>query len=418
MKIHFIGIDGVGMSFLAKLCEDFADVDGSDIKRKGHKAEFVAGADLVVKSMAITDDNPEIVEAKKEGLPIVDRASLLGVIMDSYGKKIAVSGTHGKTTATAMIAYALRSLEPTAAIGGSIGGKVGIVGKKKVFVAEACEYKRSFLHLNPTIGVILNADFDHVDYYRSLSDVQSAFREFADKCETALIGEDIKRFGIKGRKQTLIFGFTDDCDYVGKIDNDILFLLRNGVVKDSVRLKVRGKHNYYDALAALAVADFIGVKGSDGLCEFSGVDRRTETIGAVGGVTYISDYAHHPVEIECTLRALKESYQRTAVVFQPHTYSRTVTFYKEIAAALKLCDKVMVLPVYAARENFVEGVDRLVPDAGGFMFVPDFEALYSLLGKETVDYDAVIFMGAGDVDDFAREYVAKLLANVDTGKKM
>lgn len=287
-----------------------------------------------------------------------------------------------------------------------------------MFVAEACEYKRSFLHLNPTIGVILNADFDHVDYYRSLSDVQSAFREFADKCETALIGEDIKRFGIKGRKQTLIFGFTDDCDYVGKIDNDILFLLRNGVVKDSVRLKVRGKHNYYDALAALAVADFIGVKGSDGLCEFSGVDRRTETIGAVGGVTYISDYAHHPVEIECTLRALKESYQRTAVVFQPHTYSRTVTFYKEIAAALKLCDKVMVLPVYAARENFVEGVDRLVPDAGGFMFVPDFEALYSLLGKETVDYDAVIFMGAGDVDDFAREYVAKLLANVDTGKKM
>lgn len=418
MKIHFIGIDGVGMSFLAKLCEDFADVDGSDIKRKGHKAEFVAGADLVVKSMAIADDNPEIVEAKKAGLPIVDRASLLGVIMDSYGKKIAVSGTHGKTTATAMIAYALRSLEPTAAIGGSIGGKVGIIGKKEVFVAEACEYKRSFLYLNPTIGVILNADFDHVDYYRSLSDVQSAFREFADKCETALIGEDIKRFGINGRKQTLTFGFSDECDYVGKIDNDMLFLLRNGVVKDSVRLKVRGKHNYYDALAALAVADFIGVKGSDGLCEFCGVDRRTETIGAVGGVTYISDYAHHPVEIECTLRALKESYRRTAVVFQPHTYSRTATFYKEIAAALKLSDKVMVLPVYAARENFVEGVDRLVPDAGGFMFVPDVEALYRILDKETVDYDAVIFMGAGDVDDFARAYVAKLLANVDTDKKM
>lgn len=144
MKIHFIGIDGVGMSFLAKLCEDFADVDGSDIKRKGHKAEFVAGADLVVKSMAITDDNPEIVEAKKAGLPIVDRASLLGVIMDSYGKKIAVSGTHGKTTATAMIAYALRSLEPTAAIGGSIGGKVGIIGKKRCSLPRRANTKGVF----------------------------------------------------------------------------------------------------------------------------------------------------------------------------------------------------------------------------------------------------------------------------------
>ena len=417
MKIHFIGIEGVGMRFLAELCKEFALVSGSDLKLKGHDASFVDGADLVVKSQAIGDDNPEIVEAKKQKIPVTDRAELLSFIMSGYKKTIAVAGTHGKTTVSAMLAYALRQLKPTAAIGGGIDGKIGIKGSKNVFIAEACEYKKSFLRMSADIGVILNVEWEHVDCYGTKSEVLQAFKAFADRCKTVFTTKSLKESGIKGKEQTITFGFDCDCDYCGKTENGRLVLYRGGRATDVANLKVSGSYNCFNALAALSVADAIGVKGGEGLSEFCGVDRRMQTLATVNNVTYISDYAHHPTEIECSLSAAKEKHRKTLVVFQPHTYSRTAVFCRSIAAALKKSDYVIVLPVYAAREKFVNGVNDLISEIGNFAKANDFGQA-RLLIDGVKDVDAVIFMGAGDVNDFAEAYVGKLLSNVDTGAKM
>lgn len=412
MRIHFIGIKGISMEFLARLCERFGmEVSGSDIKSGGHKASNVHGADAVVYSYAIGENNPEFAEAKRLGIPMLSRAELLGKLSHKYDKVIAISGTHGKTTTTGMFMSAMCDLDPTVHIGGTIKGKLGNIGSRKLFITEACEYCESFLSLCPDVGVVLNVELDHADYYKTYANFYDAFEKFAGRCKVAFVCGDNEAKTLRGSEKTFTFGTGENCDYCARITGNAggyysFTPYFRGERLDDVTLNVRGAHNVTNAMAVVAYCHFAGLPYG-GISDFSGVDRRNETLCVHGGVEYISDYAHHPHEIQCTLEMLKQVYKRVLTVFEPHTYSRTQAFYKEFAAALSLSDEVLLLPVYAARETPIAGVDRLIAKEGGFKLSESYDSAAETIDKIAKDFDAVVFMGAGSVDDFGRMYIKK-----------
>lgn len=440
IHIYFVGIGGISMSGLAEvLREEGFQVSGSDrqasaltrtLEEKGitvfygQRAENITpDIDCAVFTSAIHPDNPEYIAVKELQIPHLTRAELLGQMMKNYKTPVAVSGTHGKTTTTSMISEILlhADLDPTLSIGGilkSIGGNIR-VGKSEYFVTEACEYTNSFLSFFPRIGIILNIEEDHLDFFKDLADIRSSFRRFAELLPadgTLIINGDIPQLEELTAElscKVVTFGHTDKCSYYpsdvsyNEMGCPSFLLHAPGGRTQKVTLGVPGEHNIYNALAALALSDILGLAldaSASALHDFHGTDRRFEYKGCIGGVTIIDDYAHHPTEITATLKAAKAYPHKTIwCVFQPHTYSRTKAFMKEFAAALSLADKVVLADIYASRETDTLGISsrtllQELKDLGcDCYYFPSFDEIENFLLQNCINGDLLITMGAGDV---------------------
>lgn len=438
--VHFIGIGGISMSGLAEiLLEEGFTVSGSDNKESaltdhltehgavifyGQKASnIVDGINVVVYTAAIHEDNEEFMEARRRNLPMLSRAELLGQLMTNYGTPVAVAGTHGKTTTTSMLSHIFLSgeMDPTISVGGilkAIGGNIR-VGHSELFVTEACEYTNSFLHFFPKIGVILNIDADHLDFFKDLDDIRHSFRLFAELLPadgTLVVNADIERLseitdGLACRVVTI--GKDAALDYSA---SDIVYdeqgnaafeLLRRGEPAGRITLSVGGEHNVYNALSAIAVADLLNTPLAavqDGLLSFHGTDRRFEYKGERNGITIIDDYAHHPTEIEATLKtAANYPHKELWCIFQPHTYTRTKSLFPEFAQALSHADHVILADIFAARETDTLGIsseqlaDAVKEHGCDAIYLPSFEAIEDFVLEHCKKGDLLITMGAGDV---------------------
>lgn len=408
MKIHFIGSAGVSMSWLASYFESRGDVvTGSDVTTGGHCAENVDGADIVVYTSAIPADNEELVAAKRQGIKTVPRAELLGEVSREFERVIAISGTHGKTTVTGM----LGRIDPSAAlhIGGSVTGETRKVDGNTL-ICEACEYKASFLHLKRDIAVVLNAEFDHPDFYADRESVITAFAQFAAGADTLVTTPKLSQVLIP-KQRTVTVGEGGDC-FVSAFSPGKHIELSLWGRRMSFKTPLIGRHNAYNLAFAAATSALSGIADDEiayGLSGFHGVDRRLQTVGRIGKTAIISDYAHHPQEITASLDAVKHSGRKKILaVFQPHTYSRLNTFFGGFVKSLKVCDCI-ILPVFAAREAAV-GNDSKSLCAALRAYCPscvcaaDFAAAEEMIRRRAADYNAVVIMGAGDVDKLAARF--------------
>lgn len=380
-------------------------VSGSDMNGEGHRAENVDGADLVVYTNAVPEDNCELVRARELNIPTIERAEYLGEISRTFATTVAVAGCHGKSTATAMLGKVMGVHSPTVHVG-AVGASR--VGKSKYFITEACEYKSSFLKLTPDVGVILNIGFDHPDYYRDETEVKEAYRAFAKRCKTVIVnGDDNACSGLFDK--ALTFGLSEGCSYraedVAANDGTRSFIYSHNGRKIKTTLSVVGTHNVYNALAALAAADILGMpmlQAVQGVSNFKGITRRFERKGIAYGKTVFCDYAHHPDEIKATIASAKELFPTVAVVFQPHTYSRTAAMMDEFVDALDKADTVVLAPIFAAREKNADGVSshticrHLVERKQNSYCFDTFTEIIEFC--KMLEEKAIIFMGAGDID--------------------
>lgn len=458
-KVHFIGIGGSGLSAIARLLLESGDtVTGSDRELSpfaddlqkagatvfiGHHPRYVTGADWVVRSSAIPDDNPEVVAALAANIPVYKRADFLGQLMaDKNG--IAVAGTHGKTTTTAMIAWVLTELkrDPSFIIG-SIMSNLGVnarAGKGKAFVIEADEYDRMFLGLKPRIAIVTNLEHDHPDCYPTFEEMFSAFESFVDLLPadgTLIVCADdsgaaslITRARKAGKT---IVGYATQSELtinspnwmqaralkpnaLGGYSFDVSSNLSGDITSTKVDLQVPGVHNVRNALSTLAVVELLGLstqKAAEALAEFTGTGRRFEIRGEVNGVTVIDDYAHHPTEIVATLSAARARYseRRVWAVWQPHTYSRTQILFTEFSRAFKDADEVIVSEVYASREPKQDFSSAEVVSA-----MPHASARYIPTLKEISDYliehlqpgDVLLVLSAGDANQISADVLTGL----------
>ena len=440
IHVFFIGIGGISMSGLAEilLSEGFR-VSGSDRQPShltealcekgaaiyyGQKKENLASdPDLIVYTSAIKKDNPEFVAGKELGIPFLTRAQLLGQMMKNYKIPIAVSGTHGKSTTTSMLSQILLEADkdPTLSIGGiyqAIGGNIR-VGGSDYFVTEACEYTNSFLSFFPKIGIILNIEEDHLDFFKDIDDIRNSFHEFARLLPpdgTLIINGDIPRateITASLPCRIITFGTSSACDYspsgitYDEYGHPSFTLTGPDGTKDSYTLRVPGLYNVYNASAAAAAAKLLGIDSDiirQSLSDFNGTDRRFEYKGKVNGITIIDDYAHHPTEITATLQAAKNYPHKTIwCVFQPHTYSRTKAFLSEFARALSHADKLVLADIFAAREKDTLGISSQTLQAEieklghECYYFPTFDEIENFLLKNCTKDDLLITMGAGDV---------------------
>lgn len=443
--VHFIGIGGISMSGLAQiLMREGFTVSGSDVRKsaltekleeKGvrmsyaHKAENITDdIGCVIYTAAISRDNAELIEAVSKKIPKLSRAELLGQIMKNYKTSIAVSGTHGKTTTTAMISHVLleAGLDPTISLGGildAIGGNIR-VGASDTFITEACEYTNSFLHFCPKISVILNIEEDHLDFFRDIEDIRSSFCQFAallPRDGALVINSDIKNYeeitsGLKckvityGKYASSDYSGTDPVfDEKGRVSFD---LVKHGRKSGHITLCVPGEHNMYNALASAAVCELLGISldtVKKGLLSFTGTKRRFEYKGTRDGVTIIDDYAHHPTEIKATLSAAQHyPHKKLWCVFQPHTYTRTKAFFTEFAEALSHADHVVLADIYGAREKDTLGIsscdlsEEIKKNGTDSHYFPDFAMIEDFLVKNCAPGDLLIVMGAGDITDVSK----------------
>lgn len=447
--VHFIGIGGVSMSGLAEIMikNDYT-VSGSDIRESkitnklknlgvevfiGHNESNISGADLVVYTSALSDDNCELVSAKKHDILYVDRATFLGQLMRKYKKSIAVSGTHGKTTTTGMIATILeKSLsDPTVLIGGDldiIGGNVKI-GNGNYFLTEACEYKSNFLKFFPDIGVVLNVDADHLDYFRDIDHIVETFNDFAKLVPNdgfLIVNSDdpnMSSFTKENYPNLVTFSISDSqTDYFAdNIGFDKLgfpnFTLNVGGQSYDVSLRVVGKHNVSNALAAIAACHKSGISLEDaiqGIKFFTGTHRRFETKGLIKNIKVIDDYAHHPTEIKATLSAAKTvPHDKLWCVFQPHTYTRTKALLDDFSDSFFDANKVIITDIYAAREkdeHIVHSTDlknKLMDKGIDAIYIRDFEDIVNYLNENLKSNDMLITMGAGNVYEIGEMLLEK-----------
>ena len=448
LSLHFIGIGGVSMSALAKYClNNGVIVTGSDRVRSefsrdaeaagvtvyyDHSKNNLSGALAVVYTSAISEDNVELVEAKRRGIPVIKRSELLGAILNKHEKSVAVSGCHGKTTTTAMLTeiFVKAKKDPTAFIGGNYPPFGNFrQGDGRYAIAEACEYRKNFLDLTPSVAVVLNIDDDHKDSFRGLRDETEAFSHFIsgslavinadDKYAEKLFNACTVTFGIESRANFTAKRITENC---GAYSFDFYAYGRK---KGRVKLKIRGRHNVYNALAALAVSDISGIPFSaskSALEAFAGVKRRNERIGTFCGRECIADYAHHPTEIVALLNSYRE--EKPVVVFQPHTYSRTKYLLPEFVSALTRAEKVVIYKTYPAREKFDEdgSAERLYRELKAKEREKvDFNAYYAsspeklkevlsatdVLGTEE-NKGKILFVGAGDIYEIALNLTEKV----------
>ncbi len=448
-NVYFIGIGGISMSGFAELLHTAGfSVQGSDrtpskitkhLEELGIKIVYeqvreniTSNIDFVVYTAAISEDNPEYVRAKELGLPMMERAVMVGQVMKNYSTAIAVAGTHGKTSTTSIASHILleADMDPTISVGGilpAISGNIRI-GHSSNFITEACEYTNSFLKFAPTIGVILNIEAEHLDYFKDLAHIRQSFREFAELLPadgTLIINADIENYkeltdGLTCRVLTYSvdnpnadFSATDiSYDDMGR---GSFTLLQSGTKADHYTLGVVGKHNISNTLACLAMASLFEIPSTTiqkGLSKYSGTERRFEHKGEYAGATIIDDYAHHPTEIRATLTSAQNYPHETLwVAFQPHTYSRTKNFLDDFADALALADKVVLADIYAAREkdpgnissrDLAERIEKLETEVH---YLGDLDAIKKFFEKNLVNGDLLITMGAGNIVEVGESLV-------------
>lgn len=446
--IHFIGIGGTGMSGIAKILMNLGyKISGSDLKASdalnrlretgakvfiGHKASNVIGADLVVISSAIPTSNPEYIEAIESKIPVVHRADMLSLLMEPK-KGIAITGAHGKTTTTSMISLILEKngYDPTVIIGGElndIGGNATL-GNGEYLVAEADESDGSFLKLRPYAAVITNIENDHMDYYKDMDSMKQAFRKFLRNIKDegfAVLGtdnENVREVVSNLGRRYYTYGINHTADYMPKnieisgMETHFDIFFREKLL-GRMELHVPGMHNIYNATAAVAVGNILGMS-IEGMAEaikvFRGVQRRFQIIGDVNGIKVIDDYAHHPTEIRATLKAAKSCNPRKLVaIFQPHRYTRTRLLANDFGAAFEDADEIIVTRLFSAGEKPIEGissmliVDILEKNGKKVTYIDEKDEIPNVLAKNLHSGDYVMTIGAGDVCKVAHELTDRL----------
>lgn len=435
-NIHFVGIGGVSMSSLALILSESGKlVTGSDstesattelLQQRGikvyleHNEKNVSNTELLVYTAAISDNNPELVYAKKNKIPMIERAVLLGILMSTYKHSIAVSGTHGKTTTTSMISSVLLSDEkydPTILVGAHFNQIKGNykTGKSDYAVYEACEYVNSFLHFYPETAVILNIDTDHLDFFKDLDGIKKSFSMFTENINIdghAIInGDDIncKEVIEKCTRKITTFGFSTENDcYAENIRYEMGLPVFDAVYHDmtikNIKLSVIGKHNILNALATICVAKIYNISKTailTGLYNFKGANRRFEIKKHINDAAIVDDYAHHPTEIKATISSAKSAgYKKTTVIFQPHTYTRTKLLIHEFAKELSNADKVILTDIYSAREINTIGANiidlkNMIPNCE---YISDFTEIAAYIKKNANPNELFILMGAGNIN--------------------
>lgn len=450
-KLHFVGIGGIGMSGIAEILIDqgFA-ITGSDKAESdnteriaslgakvyiGHDAKHLeADVDVLVYSSALALDNPEIVEAQRRKLPVIRLAEMLAEVMRlKYG--IGIAGTHGKTTTTSMVSLVLMEggIDPTVIVGGRLHGLAGSnarLGKGEFIVVEADEFDRSFLSITPTVAVLTTLETDHLDCYRDLEDIKSAFIQFASKVPfygfvvLCLDEPALQEIMPKIKKKIITYGLNGQADLQAvdvrhKENASTFIVIREGKELGEITLQIPGKHNVQNALAAIAVGlelqvPFARVK--TGIEKFTGVFRRWEVKAEINGIMVVDDYAHHPTEIAVTLAGVKSGWRRRVVcVFQPHLYSRTRDFYEDFGRSFFNADVLVLTDVYPAREEPIQGItgELIANTAKEFghknvHYVPDKKNIPDFLMKMKKRGDIIITMGAGDIWKYGEEFIKKL----------
>ena len=440
--VHCIGIGGIGLSAIAEiLINEGYTVSGSDMNEGdtidrliksgatvslGHREKNVTGADLIVYSAAIHKTNPERLAAEALGIPTVTRAQLLGHLMSEKNKSVAVAGAHGKTTTTSIISLLMMNagFDPTILVGGNlseINGNVKL-GQSEYFVTEACEYMDSFLSLAPKYAVLLNIDEDHLDYFKNIEHIVSSFYEFARlvPIDGAVVAFDenpfVESIIREIDRRVITFGFSDEKDYSA---SDIAWnadgfpsftVKKKGEPLCDVQLAVPGQHNISNALAAIACCHDMGVSTeiiTKTMKEFTGTQRRFDEQGTTStGVRIVDDYGHHPTEIMATIKAARNiPHKNLWVLFQPHTYTRTLALHDDFAEALEQADKIVLAEIYAAREKNIHQlssktiaaeIKNINPAKESFYF-KEFEDIAKFVINNAEEGDLVITMGAGDI---------------------
>lgn len=447
--IHFVGIGGAGMSGIAEVLHNMDYlVTGSDAASSetthhleglgirvfiGHKSEHVQGADVVVRSSAVAPDNPEVITARQQLIPVIPRAEMLAELMRlKYG--VAVAGTHGKTTTTSMVATVLAKggLDPTIVIGGRLGslGTNAKLGRGDFLVAEADESDGSFLKLSPTLAVVTTIDAEHLDYYSDLTHIQETFLQFINKVPfygsaiLCLDQENIQALLPRVEKRFITYGLRTQADITAReiilqgMGSEFVVVARQEVL-GKFRLRVPGVHNVSNALAAVAVGLDLDLELDvirEGLEEFAGVDRRFQIKGEARGILVVDDYGHHPAEIHATLNAAKDGFgRRIVVVFQPHRYTRTKYLLQEFFTAFYQADLLVVTEVYAAGEPVIPGVSgKQIADGAlghghrNVTFIPDMGEVAEFLLPALQAGDMVITLGAGDIWRVGEELLHRL----------
>jgi len=451
-KVHMIGIGGIGMSGIAEvlLAMNFK-VSGSDRSLsevtdrlvslgaeiyEGHRAENLTDADVVVYSSAVTMDNVEIQEALKRKIPVIKRSEMLAELMRlKYG--IGIAGTHGKTTTTSMVGLVMleAGFDPTVIVGGKLSGFGGTnarLGKGEFIVVEADEFDRSFLQLTPVIAAITTLEKEHLDIYKDLDDIKSAFIEFANKVPfygfvvLCLDEEGLREILPQINRKVITYGLSAQADVraydVSFFETSSKFKVRyNGETLGEIELNVPGMHNVKNSLVAVTIAKELGVDFEtikSALKKFTGVYRRFEIKANVNDILVIDDYAHHPTEVSATLSAIRTGWDRRVVaVFQPHLYTRTRDFYLDFAKSFLDSDVFVCTDVYPAREIPIQGISgKLITDAAekfghkNVIYVSDKKDIPNRLLEIVKPGDIVITMGAGDIWKYGEEFIKKLMS--------
>lgn len=441
--IHCIGVGGSGMFPIIQILhsQGYA-ISGSDnnesdilnLERQmgirvvlGHSPDNLAGADLVLYSAAIMADNPELIAARESGLPLWERAKMLGAISSRYGQAVGVCGTHGKTTVTSMLTQILygAGADPSAVIGGklrAIGG-YGRAGKSDLFVYEACEFRDTFLSTFPDTALVLNIDDDHLDYFGTVENAMKSFTKFAGMAKRVLYngGDEntARAMAVASTPEKLTFGWGEENDFSpANIQSEgglcrSFDLVHRGETLCRLTIHVPGKHNILNAVAAASMAWLLGVAPEEiakHLAQFTGAGRRFEVLGKVNGVTIVDDYAHHPAELAATLKAAKElDFTRVWAVFQPFTFSRTYLLLEDFVSALSLADRVVLSPIMGSREKNEWGIrsQDLGDKIPGCVCLPGFREMADYVLENAREGDLVITLGCGDIYKCARMMLAE-----------
>ena len=437
-RIHFIGIGGSGMCPLAEILHSKGYIlSGSDnnetdtLKRirnlginvkMGQCAENINGADMIVYTAAIMSDNPELIAAKASSIPTFERSKLLGAVSRKFGNCVGISGTHGKTTTTSMLTQVLinAGADPSAVIGGKLPmtGTNGITGNSDLFICEACEFSNTFLELSPACSVILNIDEDHMDFFKTMENLEKAFFDFADMAKTVIYnGDDANTVKVVSKlenKQFISFGIDKSNDWYAEnivmnngafAEYDVYF---KGELQGRACLSVPGDHNVYNSLAAVATAVYSGVDAKTAielLTDFTGAGRRFEKLAKVKGIEIVDDYAHHPAELKVTLEAaMKMNYNKVIAIHQPFTYSRTALLLDDFAEVLKIPDKVIMTEIMGSREKNTYNIytKDLADKIPGSEWYPTFEEVAARAEEIAEEGDLIITLGCGDVYKIAK----------------
>ena len=449
--LHFVGIGGAGMSGIAEILQNLGyTVTGSDstpseiteyLQKLGitiqpsHSAENVAAADVLVISSAVGEKNPEVVEARRRGIPVIKRAEMLGELM-RLKFSVGVAGTHGKTTTTSMIGRVIQAagLKPTLIVGGVVAelGTGATLGQGDYLVAEVDEYDRSIFAMFPSMAVVLNVEPDHLDCYEDMDDLRNAFLEYINRVPfygSAVLSADdpnLKSMLPLVHRPYVTFGFSEASDYravdlVREAGRSRFSVFRGQELLGAISLGVPGRYNVANALAAIAAATELEIDFeviARALGEFRGVGRRFEIVGEVNDILVVDDYAHHPTEVRAVLQAARDAYdRRLIVVFQPHLYSRTRDFAEKFAEVLAIADHCVLTDIYPAREEPIEGVTsdmiRALASAKGytnFSYVGTKENALPELEKLARPGDLIMTVGAGSITHIRKMILERLAA--------